>query len=111
MELPLLIEPLPDGTGYSARLGEPFNLTAHAATPQEAYQEVANLLQSRILQATELRSIVVPSRHASLSGSGCLPDDGLTREWLQHMEQCREECDAADQLRLLGQPLGDKAAS
>jgi hypothetical protein len=111
MELPLLIEPLPNGAGYVARLGEPFNLTANAATAEQAHQEVANLLQARIQHGTALRSIVVPSSHASKSGNGWLPDDKITREWLQSVQQYRAECDADDQRRLLGQPVSDKAAS
>ncbi len=31
MQLPVLVEPLPDRHGFRARLGEPFNLSAEAA--------------------------------------------------------------------------------
>jgi hypothetical protein len=40
----------------------------------------------------------------SIRGSaepGWLPDDELTRDWLEHVRQYRSECDAADCRRLL----------
>lgn len=37
--------------------------------------------------------------HASIATWG-LPDDELTQEWLQQVQEYRAECDAADRARL-----------
>lgn len=92
MELPVIIEQLPEQRGYTARLTTPFSLSAEAATAEQAHQELAKMLEDRLLQGTELRSLTVPTSHG-----GWLPDDELTREWLHHIREYRAECDAADQ--------------
>jgi hypothetical protein len=59
MELPVLIERLPDGDRYTARLGEPFNLTVEAATANEAQDRLTDALRRRLQQGAELRSIAI----------------------------------------------------
>jgi hypothetical protein len=59
MELPVLIERLPDRDRYTARLGEPFNLTVEAATADEAQDRLTDALRRRLQQGAELRSIAV----------------------------------------------------
>lgn len=92
MELPVLIERLPDGIRYTARLGEPFDLTVEAATADEAQHRLSEALRHRLQEGAELRSISLPS----FPKGGWLPDDDLTREWLQAVQQFRDECDEAD---------------
>jgi predicted RNase H-like HicB family nuclease len=96
MELPVLIERLSDGARYSARLGDPFNLTVEGSTPEEAQHRLTDALRQRLEQGAELRSISV--RPAPPEG-GWLPDDDLTREWLQAVRQFRDEADDADRRR------------
>jgi predicted RNase H-like HicB family nuclease len=100
MELPLVIEPLPDGKGFTASLTSPFQLSAAAATREEARQHLAVLLQSRIQEGMELGTLTVPS-----AAAGWLPDDELTRDWLHHIEKYRAECDAVDQARFGGNDM------
>jgi hypothetical protein len=111
MELPVLIERLPDGSRYTARLGEPFNLTVEAATADEAQHRLTEALRRLLQQGAELRSISV--RPASPPGpmGSWLPDDDLTQEWLQAVRQFRDECDEADRRRLAEGSSEDKAAS
>jgi hypothetical protein len=59
MELPVLIERVPGADRYTARLGEPFNLTVEAATPDEAQDRLTDALRRRLQQGAELRSIAV----------------------------------------------------
>lgn len=92
MELPILIERVPDGGGYIARLGEPFNLTAETATADEAQGRLTDALRRRLQQGAELRSISL--RPAGPDGAW-LPQDELTQEWLQAVQQFRDECDEA----------------
>jgi hypothetical protein len=110
MELPVLIDPLADRPGYVAHLGPPFNLTAEAATADEALQQVTEMLQRRLQQGAQLRSVAIPAGARGLP-SGWLPDDELTREWLQNVEQYRQECDEADRRRLLGGPEAEVASA
>lgn len=98
MELPVVIEPLPDGSGFTAHIAGPFDLSAAAATAEEAHRQLAALLQRRLQQGMELRTLTVPATGAA--ERGWLPDDELTQEWIQLMQQYCAECDAADHERL-----------
>ncbi|MCI0457496.1 MAG: hypothetical protein L0Z62_11045 [Gemmataceae bacterium] len=100
MELPVAIEPLPEGRGFAAHLAAPFHLSVEAATAEEAYQQVAALLQRRLQQGLELRALHVLSGVKHGAEPGWLPDDELTRDWLQLVKQYRSECDEADRRRL-----------
>ncbi len=100
MELPIIIEPLSNHSGFVARLATPVELSAAGATADEAEQRLAALLQERLQQGTQLRALRIP---AVPPRGGWLPDDELTQEWLQHMRDYRAECDAEDRARILGQ--------
>lgn len=104
MELPVVIEPLPDGKGYTARLAAPLDLSPQAATAEEAHQQLALLLQRRLQEGVELRTLTVPLGSAPGSQAGWLPDDELTQEWIKEMQAYRAECDAADRQRLAATP-------
>src|SRR4051812_48395510 len=96
MEIPVVIEPLPDPSGFTAQLAGPFQLSAAGATAEEAHRQLAALLQRRLQQGMELRTLTVPAAGSGPAQSGWLPDDELTRDWLREVEQYRAECDAAD---------------
>src|SRR4051812_32345341 len=100
VELPVVIERLPDGTGFTARLDTPLHLSAEAATAEEAHHRLAALLQRRLEEGLDLRTVTVPVRAACGAQPGWLPNDELTSEWLQQVELYRAECDAADCKRL-----------
>ncbi|HYT91901.1 MAG TPA: hypothetical protein VEL76_24520 [Gemmataceae bacterium] len=100
MELPVVIEPLPDRSGFTAHLAAPFQLSAAAATAEEAHRQLAALVHRRLQQGMELRTLTVPVAARSGSQGGWLPDDELTREWLQFVDRYRAECDVADRQRL-----------
>jgi hypothetical protein len=104
MQLPVVIEPLPDRSGFTAHLATPFALSATAATAEEAHRELAVLLQRRLQQGTEVRTLTVPVGGVGGANGGFLPDDELTQDWLQQVEQYRNECDAADRERLENAP-------
>jgi hypothetical protein len=100
VELPIVIEPLPDRRGFSARLAAPFQLSAEAETAEEAQRQLAALLQHRLQQGMQVRALTVPVPSTQSLQPGWLPDDELTQEWLQHVQEYRAECDAADCARL-----------
>ena len=95
MQLPVVIEPAPDRSGYTARLAAPFDLSASAPTAEAARRSLASLLQRRMEEGIELRVLNVPAPVNGTAG-GWLPDDELTRDWLGAVEDYRAECDAAD---------------
>jgi hypothetical protein len=111
MDLPVLIEALPDGARYTARLGEPLNLAVEAATADEAQQRLTDALRRRLQQGAELRSISVPVVPAGGAKNGYLPDDELTQQWLQAVQQFREECHEADERLIAEESPRGKAAS
>jgi hypothetical protein len=100
MELPGVIEPLPDRSGFTAHLAAPLQLSATAATAEEAYRQLADLVQRRLEEGMELRTLLVPVPATGSAGPAWLPDDELTRDWLGLVQQYRAECDAADRERL-----------
>src|SRR5881392_4138007 len=102
MDLTVVIVPLPNQGGFCARLAAPLDLSAEAPTADEAQERLAALLQEKMRHGVEVRTLHIPSTHGPAPG-GWLPDDELTQEWLQHMKDYRDECDAADRARLLGE--------
>ncbi len=102
MELLVVIEPLPDRSGFTAHLAAPFQLSATAATPEEAERRLAALLHDRLQQGLELRTLSVPTPLPAGAHAGWLPDDELTQDWLQQVREYRAECDAVDRQRLGG---------
>lgn len=109
MELPVAIEPLPDGSGFTAHLAAPFHLSAEAATAEEAHRRLAALLRGRLQQGMELRALTIPA--AGGAEGGWLPDDDLTQEWLHQVQDYRAECDAADRERLGVAAKGEEPSS
>lgn len=101
MQLPVLVEALADRSGYIARLGEPFNLTVQADSPVDALRQLANAVQQRLQAGAQVLPLALPMRFPSLGRAGWLPDDDLTREWREAVEQYRRECDVEDRRRIL----------
>lgn len=96
MDLPIIITPLPNQAGFSARIPA-LDLSVEAPTADEAQSRLAALIADRLQQGIQIRSIRVPSPPPP---GGWLPDDELTREWLQHIQDYRAECDARDREEL-----------
>lgn len=103
MQIPILIEPLSDRKGYRARLGDPFGLTVEAATSDEALRQLTESLHHRLRSGVRVASIAVPETAAGPAPGGWLPDDALTQEWRQAIQEYRQECDAEDHRRILGE--------
>jgi hypothetical protein len=101
MDLPVVIVPLPNHGGFSARLAAPIEFSAEAPTADEAQARLSTLLQEKLHQGVEFRVLRVWPANGPARG-GWLPDDELTQEWLQHMKEYRNECDAADRALLDG---------
>jgi hypothetical protein len=110
LHLPALIEPLADRPGYRGRLGEPFNLTVEAPSPEEAVRLLTAALEQTLARGAQVVRVSLPGVPAP-SVPGWLPDDELTQLWREGVEAYRRECDAADRQRILGEPPDGKVAS
>jgi predicted RNase H-like HicB family nuclease len=107
IQVPVLVEVLTDRSGYVARLGEPFNLTAEADSPEEALRKLSQAVQQRMENGAYILPLALPLKFPDASHAGWLPDDDLTREWREAVEQYRHECDAVDRQRILGESKED----
>lgn len=111
MQLPVLVEALVDRPGYAARLGEPFNLTVEAGSLDDVLRQLSQAVQQRLQAGARLVPLALPVKFPNPSHSGWLPDDDLTHEWQEAVEQYRHDCDLADRLRILGEPKDENVVS
>ena len=84
------------------------------ALPEEERLELANaLLASSAYPPNPASSAKGVSPHSphGIPPGGWLPDDELTREWLQAIQDYRDQCDIEDRARILGESDEGKAAS
>lgn len=103
MNFPIFIEPT--GSGFSASLGTPFNTTIQAATRDDVADQAAELIRDYLNRGGEIRWVSIPGRVNGPPGPGWLPDDDLTREWLEVLEENRAERDRDDLARLEAEDL------
>ena len=72
MEIPVLVEPLPDG-GFRARSADPLGLTAQGDTADAALRHLRDLIETRTASGAILTSIEVPAPKSDLiSVRGCI---------------------------------------
>lgn len=92
MELPVLIEPLPNG-GFRARLGQPLEIAADGPTKEDAVAALRKLLQDELNQGKQIASIQIPSvpppwlRYAGMFKE----DDPIIQEWVKCIQEYRDE--------------------
>lgn len=93
MQIPVLVEPLPDGRGFRARAGEPFHITAESADRAAAIDEVRRLLDE-LVAAGQMVAVHVGPPVPTISGSWAIDmKDPRYQEWWQYVEDFRRECD------------------
>lgn len=90
MQVSILIEPKPDGGGYIARTGAPFDLVVERSTVLEAMDSLEAIIRNKVAQVFHINTGPAPTRIRTTDG---LPDDELTRAWLADIEEYRRECD------------------
>jgi predicted RNase H-like HicB family nuclease len=111
MQQPVLVEALVGRPGYVARLGEPFNLAAEAESPEDALRQLSEAVRKLLQAGARILPLALPLTFPSPSQAGWLPDDELTSEWRDAIEQYRRECDVADRSRILGESKDDDVSS
>lgn len=93
MDIPVLIEAV-EKNGYRASSGSPFALSAEGTTPDEAMNNLQQLIQARLNAGGEIRALhlSVPS-NPWLRLAGILPDDPLFDDFEQAIARRRQEID------------------
>jgi hypothetical protein len=89
MQVTVLVEPLANRTGYRARSGEPFNVSAEGPTAVEAVCALECVLRARIEQGAAIATIQLGPTVPLIRTSGGLADDEATRAWLDAIEENR----------------------
>jgi hypothetical protein len=94
MDLPVLVEALANGA-YRARLRQPLELTAEAATRAQALADLRLLLEEQLRQGKEIASIQVPNGQPPwLAAAGIFrADDPVVQEWVKAMQDYRDEAE------------------
>jgi hypothetical protein len=90
MEIPVLIEPLPNGQGFEARAGEPFAVTVRAPSEHEALSKLEAAVRARVTGRAKLLTLTVNTGNPMIP-SGFLPDDQFTRDWMESIAEYRRQ--------------------
>ena len=89
MKIPVLVEPLNDRKGYRATVGSPLSLAADGETRDESIAKLKSLTENRLGNEGEVRAMDVCVAKVPADAAGFLPDDELTREWIEIMKERR----------------------
>jgi hypothetical protein len=94
MEIPVLVETLPQGRGFRARSGEPIAVCAESADRANAIEEVRRKLDA-LVASGQVVSLPVgqPNPAAALIGTLDM-NDPRAQEWWQYVQEFRDECDS-----------------
>lgn len=99
MEIPVLVEPLPNGKGFRATTGEPLSISAEGATRDDALVQLQSLTNGRLAAGAEIVSMAVKAGNPWVDLARFLPDDELTREWMDILRENRKKAnESADGL-------------
>ena len=91
MEIPVWLEPLPDG-GFRARSTDPPGLTAQGDTPDAALHHLRDLIAARATSGAILTTIDVPvPKYGPHPGAGMYRDDPLFDRWRAEIEAYRQQ--------------------
>jgi hypothetical protein len=91
MQIPVLIEPLPEGRGFRARAGEPLDLSAEGPTKAAAIQELQQAARGRLAAGAEVVPMELATGNPWVDLAGFLPDDELTRQWMEALQENRRK--------------------
>lgn len=89
MQIPVLVEPLPDGRGFRARAGHPIDLAAEGPTRAAALHELEQATQGRLARGAEIVAMNVPAAGPWVEFGGFLPDDDATARWMDILRENR----------------------
>ena len=93
MQIPILIETLPDGRGFRAKAGDPFSVAAEAHGRGAAIDEVRRVLDTLVVTG-KVVSVDVGASDPTVPLIGTLDmNDPRTQQWWRNVEDFRRESD------------------
>ena len=97
MSMHVLVEPLPDGSGYRARTGAPLDLTATGKTPEEALGEIGRQVAEKWAHGARFYALptIPPVRRPDLPP----PTDEEMRDFWAGVAEYRRQCEEQDRER------------
>src|SRR5262245_36635183 len=92
MAMHVLVEPLPDGSGYRARTGAPLDLAATGKTPEEALGEIGRQLAEKWDGGARLYTLPgIPARRTDLRPPTAEEMQDVWAGVAEHLRECEEE--------------------
>jgi hypothetical protein len=104
VHIPVLVEPLKEGTGFRATSGELFDTVGEGATEEEAVQNFQTAVAARLNQgAAKVITVELPgetqAKNPWLALAGIFKDDPLFDEWQEAIREYRKSVDQAEGIR------------
>lgn len=97
MKITIIVMPLPQGSGFKARTGEPWNITGEDADSDMAFAKVESLLRSRNADAEFVR-VDVPAYDRLFDLVGTLdPNSPAWDAWSDEIQRDRLEREQAEE--------------
>lgn len=94
MQIPILIEKLPEGQGFEASTGGPLGLSARAPAREQAVRDLEGLVRARLAADVEYAVLTIPDARPLTPVFGTLdPSDPAVQEWKENVEEYRRACD------------------
>jgi hypothetical protein len=100
MQLPVLIEPTPEGR-FRARLGDPFHATTEADDAEGAVHELVQLVAKRLQSGAKIAVLTVTNGGVQGSATPFPADDAYKSDWVY-----RELAEAIAENRRLEESAG-----
>jgi hypothetical protein len=93
----VLVEPLPDGTGYRATTGGPLDASATGPTPEDAIGALERTVVQRLRNGAQIFTVSVPGAPTDLgpilAHAGRRVPDEERRLWREGVDEYRRQCD------------------
>lgn len=106
MSLPVLIEPLPDGSGYQASTGAPLHASGTGPTPEDAIAALEHTIADRLRKGAQIRTVTMPGGPVDLgrvmTHAGRTVSDEERRLWREGVDEYRRRCDEELRRQLAG---------
>ena len=100
MQLPILIEPTPDGR-FRAHMGEPFHVSAEADDAELAVRDLVQLVEKRLRDGARLAALTMTNGVVQAVVPPFPADDAYKSDWVY-----RELTDAIETNRRLEESVG-----
>lgn len=81
MQLPILIEPTPNGR-FRAKLGEPFDVIAEADDTQQALSDLVTMVEARLRSGVQIAELTMTNGVVRAAVPPLPADDAYQSDWV-----------------------------